>query len=71
AVLGSAKMVLDTNEHPASLKDKVCSPGGTTIEAVEVLEKGGFRGLMMEAMDVCAQKNRRMAAASAQDRRKC
>ncbi|MEG2252623.1 MAG: pyrroline-5-carboxylate reductase dimerization domain-containing protein, partial [Clostridia bacterium] len=54
AVLGSAKMVLDTNEHPASLKDKVC-----------------FRGLMMEAMDVCAQKNRRMAAASAQDRRKC
>lgn len=62
AVLGSAKMVLETKEHPAVLKDNVCSPGGTTIEAVEALEKAGFRAAVMEAMDVCAQKNRKMAA---------
>ena len=60
AVLGSAKMVLATGEHPASLKDNVCSPGGTTIEAVQSLEKNGFRGAVLEAMDACARKNRKM-----------
>ncbi len=68
AVLGSAKMVLETNEHPAKLKDNVCSPGGTTIEAVEALEKGGFRGVIMEAMNACAEKNRKMSCA--QNRRR-
>ena len=61
AVLGSAKMVLDTGEHPDALKDNVCSPGGTTIEAVHALEKNGFRGIVMEAMDACARKNRKMS----------
>lgn len=70
SVFGSAKMVLNTKEHPAVLKDNVCSPGGTTIEAVEALEKGGFRGIVMEAMEVCAQKNRRMMASSQESRRK-
>ena len=69
AVLGSAKMVILTGEHPAKLKDDVCSPGGTTIEAVEVLEKGGLRGAIMEAMDVCAQKSRKMALAASEKRR--
>ncbi len=55
-VLGSAKMVLDTNEHPAKLKDNVCSPGGTTIEAVCTLNKGGFKGLVVEAMESCMNK---------------
>lgn len=45
AVLGSAKMVLDTKKHPGELKDMVCSPAGTTIEAVSVLEKEAFVGL--------------------------
>ena len=50
SVLGSAKMVLETGEHPAKLKDNVCSPGGTTIEAVLELEETGFRSSVMSAM---------------------
>lgn len=56
AVLGSAKMVLDTGKHPAELKDMVCSPAGTTIEAVRVLEEKGFRSAVMEAMKACTSK---------------
>ncbi len=56
AVLGSAKMVLETGEHPAKLKDDVCSPAGTTIEAVETLNVRGFKGVVMEAMDSCVKK---------------
>lgn len=58
AVLGSAKMVLETGKQPGELKDMVCSPGGTTIEAVKVLEATGFRSSLMEAMEVCAEKSR-------------
>ena len=61
SVLGSALMVLSTGTHPAALKDAVCSPGGTTIEAVEELERKGFRAAIMDAMKVCAEKNRQMA----------
>ncbi len=57
-VLGSAKMVLETGDHPAKLKDNVCSPGGTTIEAVCTLDKGGFKGLVTEAMDSVIKKMR-------------
>lgn len=56
AVLGSAKMVLETGIHPAQLKDNVCSPGGATIEAVRVLEEKGMRSAVMEAMTACAEK---------------
>ena len=57
AVMGAAKMVLETHQHPAVLKDQVCSPGGTTIEAVHMLEKGGFRAAVIDAMEACANKN--------------
>jgi pyrroline-5-carboxylate reductase len=56
AVLGAAKMVLETGKHPGELKDNVCTPGGTTIEAVASLEKKQFRGAVLEAMERCTEK---------------
>lgn len=59
-VLGSAQMVLSTKKHPGELKDQVCSPGGTTIEAVKVLEANHFRSTVMQAVQAAAQKSREM-----------
>ncbi len=60
AVLGSAKMVLETGMHPGELKDMVCSPAGTTIEGVRTLEKQGFRSAVFEALQACSDKGKRM-----------
>ena len=60
AVLGSAKLVLESGKHPGELKDMVCSPGGTTIEAVRVLEAMGFRGAVIEATKACIDKAREL-----------
>lgn len=60
AVLGSAKMVLETGKHPGELKDQVCSPAGTTIEAVAALERNGFRYGIMDAMKDCTIKARQI-----------
>lgn len=57
AVLGSAKMALESGKHPGELKDMVCSPAGTTIEAVRTLEKKGFRSAVIEAMNDCMKKS--------------
>jgi len=67
SILGSALMVLSSGTHPAALKDAVCSPGGTTIEAVAALEKGGFRSAIMDAMKACADKSREMSGNSRKD----
>ncbi|NLM06799.1 MAG: pyrroline-5-carboxylate reductase [Tissierellia bacterium] len=50
AVMGSAKMVLESGDHPAILRDNVCSPNGTTIAGVNELEANGFKGNIQEAM---------------------
>jgi pyrroline-5-carboxylate reductase len=64
AVLGSAKLFLESEAvlgekmHPGQLKDMVCSPGGTTIEGVKALEEGGFRGVLMEAVEATIAKSK-------------
>lgn len=60
SVLGAAKMVLETGKHPGELKDMVCSPGGTTIEAVAKLEECGLRNAVLQGMKACADKNQAM-----------
>ncbi|MEE6449515.1 pyrroline-5-carboxylate reductase [Gottfriedia acidiceleris] len=57
AVLGAAKMVLETELHPGELKDQVCTPGGATIEAIAELEKQGFRSSIISAMERCTEKS--------------
>lgn len=61
SVLGSAKMVLETGMHPGELKDNVCSPGGTTIEAVASLEASGLRSAVIDAIDTCVKKSQEMS----------
>lgn len=60
AVCGSAKLLLETGKHPGELKDMVCSPGGTTIEGVRVLEEAGFRGAVTAALLAAVEKSRRL-----------
>lgn len=60
AVEGSALMVLKTGKHPGELKDMVCSPGGTTIEAVSSLEADGFYATIIKAMEKCSEKSKKL-----------
>lgn len=60
-VKGSAQMLLQSEKHPGVLKDEVTSPGGTTIEAVKVLENGNFRGTVINAVNVCVKKSKKMS----------
>ena len=55
-MLGSAKLQLETNEHPGVLKDNVCSPSGTTICGVAALEKAGFRSACIESIEAIMNK---------------
>lgn len=57
AVEGTARLI-QSGKHPAALKDEVCSPAGTTIEGLAALEKGGFRGALMQAIAACIAKAR-------------
>lgn len=60
AVLGSAKMILESDEHPYELIDKVCSPGGTTIEAVTSLQESGFNSAIHKAVDKAVEKDSKL-----------
>ncbi len=59
-LLGAALMVLETGQHPGALKDAVTSPGGTTIEGIHELEKGGLRGTLMNAVRAATEKSKRL-----------
>jgi len=60
SVYGASKLVMQSGKHPGELKDMVCSPGGTTIEAVAALEKNGFRSAVMEGIKACIEKSKEM-----------
>ncbi len=60
AVYGSAKLMLESGKHPGELKDMVCSPGGTTIQGVRVLEEKGLRGAVMDALQAVVEQTRKL-----------
>lgn len=55
---GAAKMLLESEQHPGQLKDNVCSPGGATIHALHFLESGGFRSLLINAVEASCIRTR-------------
>ena len=59
-VVGAAHLVKETGEHPALLREKVCSPAGTTIRAIRVLEERGLRAMMMEAVGAATTRSREL-----------
>jgi pyrroline-5-carboxylate reductase len=61
-IVGAGKMVLQENTHPGILKDKVCTPGGTTIEALSVLERGGLRSLFIDAIEAATKKSQSLSS---------
>lgn len=61
-VLGAAKMVIETQEHPSVLRDRVASPGGTTIHGLSVLEEGAFRGLVAEAVNAAKRRSEELGS---------
>ncbi len=60
-LIGTAKLVLESGEHPAALKDAVCSPGGTAIQGIRALDKGGFSSAVIEAVVAAFEKNSRLS----------
>ena len=60
-LLGAAKMVLETGEHPDALRDKVASPAGTTIEGIRILERGGVRSSLIEAVIAATEKSKKLS----------
>jgi pyrroline-5-carboxylate reductase len=67
-VAGAAQMVLKSNEHPAALKDRVTSPGGTTIRGLLELEKGGLRAALMSAVGAATARSRELGAQASSHR---
>ncbi|XP_060700781.1 pyrroline-5-carboxylate reductase 1a [Chiloscyllium punctatum] len=67
ALLGAAKMLLESEQHPGQLKDNVCSPGGATIHAIHFLESGGFRSLLINAVEASCERTRELQCMADQE----
>ncbi|XP_011853347.1 PREDICTED: pyrroline-5-carboxylate reductase 2 isoform X2 [Mandrillus leucophaeus] len=65
---GAAKMLLDSEQHPCQLKDNVCSPGGATIHALHFLESGGFRSLLINAVEASCIRTRELQSMADQEK---
>ncbi|MCK5837125.1 MAG: pyrroline-5-carboxylate reductase, partial [Desulfobacula sp.] len=59
-ILGSAKLLLDSKEHPGQLKDRVASPGGTAIAGIHTLEQGGLRTTLINAVEAAAKRSKEL-----------
>ena len=59
-VLGAARMLLESGEHPGQLKDRVASPGGTTIAGLHMLEQGRFRATLIAAVEAAAKRSKEL-----------
>ncbi|XP_061740153.1 pyrroline-5-carboxylate reductase 1, mitochondrial-like [Nerophis ophidion] len=68
AMLGAARMLLDSEQHPGQLKDNVCSPGGATIHALHVMESGGFRSLLINAVEASCVRTRELQSLADQEK---
>ncbi|KAH0629417.1 hypothetical protein JD844_011478 [Phrynosoma platyrhinos] len=68
ALLGAAKMLLESEQHPGQLKDNVCSPGGATIYALHFLESGGFRSLLINAVEASCIRTRELQCLADQEK---
>jgi pyrroline-5-carboxylate reductase len=62
-LIGSSKLIQETKEHPAKLKDLVTSPGGTAISALHSLEKNGLKALLIDAVEVAAKRSSELGSA--------
>ncbi|XP_075880407.1 pyrroline-5-carboxylate reductase 1a isoform X2 [Nelusetta ayraudi] len=65
---GAARMLLDSEQHPGQLKDNVCSPGGATIHALHVMESGGFRSLLINAVEASCVRTRELQCLADQEK---
>ncbi|XP_072098573.1 pyrroline-5-carboxylate reductase 1, mitochondrial-like [Mobula birostris] len=67
ALMGAAKMLLESEQHPGQLKDNVCSPGGATIHALHLMESGGFRSLLIDAVEASCIRTRELQSLADQE----